>query len=151
MTRWMTSVVNSLKFKAMRRIDKIIVHCTATPANRNVTIDDITRWHKARGFKTIGYHYVIYLDGSIHNGRPIETIGAHCSGQNANSIGVCYVGGIDLAGKPSDTRTPMQKRGLLKILKELHRQFPESTIHGHREFAAKDCPCFDAQQEYKQL
>ena len=151
MTRSTTSVVNSPKNRTMRRIDKIIVHCTATPANCDVSIDDITRWHKARGFKTIGYHFVVYLDGSIHNGRPIESIGAHCSGQNAHSIGVCYVGGIDPAGKPSDTRTPMQKIGLLKILTELHRQFPEASIHGHREFAAKECPCFDAQQEYKRL
>lgn len=135
----------------MRRIDKIIVHCTATPANRDVSVKDITRWHKARGFNTIGYHYVVYLDGSIHKGRSIESVGAHCTGQNAHSIGVCYVGGLDLAGKPSDTRTPMQKVGLMKILKELHLQFPEASIHGHREFAAKDCPCFDAQQEYKQL
>ena len=78
-----------------RKINYIIVHCTATPEGRWVTNEEITRWHRARGFRTIGYHYVVYLDGTVHAGRPENEVGAHCQGRNADSIGVCYVGGLD--------------------------------------------------------
>ena len=93
----------------MRKITEIILHCTATAAGRHFTVADIDRWHRQRGFKGIGYHYVVYLDGSVHAGRREEEAGAHCLGHNARSIGVCYVGGLDAAGKPSDTRTQAQK------------------------------------------
>ncbi|MDE6296543.1 MAG: N-acetylmuramoyl-L-alanine amidase, partial [Muribaculaceae bacterium] len=68
----------------MRKIDKIILHCSATPEGRMVTVNDIRAWHKARGFRTIGYHYVVYLDGSVHGGRAVEEVGAHCLGENKN-------------------------------------------------------------------
>lgn len=135
----------------MRQIDKIIIHCTSTPAGRVVTVKDVDNWHKQRGFQGIGYHYLIGLKGEIWNGRPIEAIGAHTVGQNARSIGVCYVGGLDLQGKPLDTRTDAQKRALITLLKSLKSQFPKAMIHGHREFAQKACPCFDAKNEYKNL
>jgi N-acetylmuramoyl-L-alanine amidase len=94
----------------MRKINEIIVHCAATREGRAFTVEDITRWHKARGFATIGYHYVIYRDGSIHKGRPLEQIGAHCVGHNKHSIGICYIGGCASDGKtPKDTSTPEQK------------------------------------------
>lgn len=143
--------------KSKRKIDLLIVHCTATPEGKNFTTADIKRWHTApkpngRGWSDIGYHYVIYLDGSIHKGRDESVIGAHCSGQNANSIGICYVGGVAKDGKtPKDTRTDAQKHSLLKLLKELKAKYPNATIHGHREFAAKACPSFDAKAEYKHL
>lgn len=128
----------------MRKIDKIIVHCTATPAGREVTVADVRRWHKARGFRTIGYHYLVYLDGTVHAGRRESEVGAHCLGQNARSIGVCYVGGLDAAtGEPRDTRTPAQRRALRELVGSLRRRYPSATVHGHREFAAKACPCFD--------
>ena len=128
----------------MRRIDKIIVHCTATPAGREVTVADVKAWHKARGFRTIGYHYLVYLDGTVHAGRRESEVGAHCLGQNARSIGVCYVGGLDTAtGEPRDTRTPAQRRALRELVEALCRRYPSATVHGHREFAAKACPCFD--------
>lgn len=128
----------------MRRIDKIIVHCTATPAGREVTVADVKAWHKARGFRTIGYHYLVYLDGTVHAGRRESEVGAHCLGQNARSIGVCYVGGLDAAtGEPRDTRTPAQRRALRELVGSLRRRYPNATVHGHREFAAKACPCFD--------
>lgn len=136
----------------MRLVDKIIIHCSATPEGRNVTVEEIDRWHKARGWKSIGYHYVIYLDGSIHEGREEQKIGAHCSGQNRNSIGVCYIGGLAKNGKtPKDTRTEEQKQSLLELLIALKERYPDATIHGHREFAIKACPCFDAKHEYKDV
>lgn len=132
----------------MREITKIIVHCSATPEGRDYTTADIERWHKQRGWKGIGYHYVIYRDGSVHQGRKIEEIGAHCAGQNANSIGICYVGGLATDGKtPKDTRTPQQKSALRSLIAELKAKYPNVTVHGHREFANKACPCFDVKTE----
>lgn len=128
----------------MRHINRIIIHCTATPEGREVTIEQIDVWHRARGFNCIGYHYVIYLDGTIHEGRPLERIGAHCLGQNAHSIGIAYVGGLAADGfTPKDTRTPAQRAALHALVNRLRSQFTDATIHGHREFAAKACPCFD--------
>lgn len=133
----------------MRTINEIIVHCTATPEGKDYTVDDITRWHKERGFKTIGYHYVVYRDGSVHEGRPLAEVGAHCKGHNAHSIGVCYVGGLTADGrKAKDTRTLEQKEALVLLLVRLKTKFPLAEIHGHRDFAAKECPSFDATREY---
>ena len=136
----------------MRQITKIIVHCSATPEGKDFTVADITRWHKQRKFVTIGYHYVIYRNGEVHNGRPEAQIGAHCTGHNVNSIGVCYIGGVAKDGKtPKDTRTSAQKLALERLLRHLKDRFPKATIHGHRDFAAKACPSFDATEEYKNL
>lgn len=137
----------------MRKITKIIVHCSATPEGKDIKTETIRDWHvNSNHWKDIGYHYVIELDGSIHKGRDESAVGAHCSGQNANSIGVCYVGGVAKDGKtPKDTRTEAQKQSLIELLKRLKEKYPNATIHGHREFAAKACPSFDAKYEYKDL
>ena len=134
-----------------REIDKIIIHCSATREGQDVKVATIDQWHRNRGFKKIGYHYVIYLDGSIHEGRKEYEVGAHCKGQNSFSIGVCYIGGLDKTGNPCDTRTKEQKESLIKLLKELKGRYPNATIHGHREYANKACPCFDAKEEYRNL
>lgn len=135
-----------------RKIDKLIIHCSATPEGREVTIAEIDKWHRKRGFSSIGYHYVIYLDGTIHKGRYDYVAGAHCKSYNSNSIGICYVGGLAKDGKtPKDTRTEAQKQSLIRLLKVLKAKYPEATIHGHREFAAKACPCFDAKYEYRNI
>lgn len=135
-----------------REINKLIVHCSASPEGRIDTINDIRHWHKAQGWRDVGYHYVIHLDGSIHKGRDESVIGAHVKNQNANSIGICYIGGMNASNTtPKDTRTPAQKEALLKLLKDLKRRYPNATIHGHREFANKACPSFDAATEYAEL
>lgn len=132
----------------MRKITKIIVHCSATPEGRDYTVADIDRWHKQRGWKGIGYHYVIYRDGSVHTGRDVEQIGAHCTGQNANSIGICYIGGMTADNKkPKDTRTPEQVTALRALINELKTKYPTATIQGHNEFANKACPCFDVKTD----
>jgi len=135
----------------MRKINEIIIHCSATPEGRETTVEDLDKWHKEKGFKCIGYHYVIYLDGSIHKGRDESMQGAHCSLHNACSIGICYIGGCEKQGNKlisKDTRTPEQKAALIELLQELVTRYPRATIHGHNEFAKKDCPCFDVQKEY---
>lgn len=135
-----------------RRITEVIVHCSATPAGRDVTAADIRRWHKEeRGFADIGYHFVVRLDGRVEYGRSLANIGAHCRGHNSRSVGVCYVGGIGSDGRPADTRTPAQRQALLGLLTALRRRFPSASIHGHRDFAAKGCPSFDATAEYRNL
>ena len=137
---------------AQRKITEIIVHCAATPEGKDFTVDDITRWHKQRGFRTIGYHHGVYRDGSVHPGRPEGEIGAHCTGHNACSIGVCYIGGVAADGKTAkDTRTPEQRKALLMLLRRLRAKYPNAKIHGHRDFAAKACPSFDATKEYADL
>ena len=127
----------------MRKIDKIIIHCSATREGDNISPSQIKEWHLARGFTTIGYHFVITLDGKIHVGREICDVGAHCKGQNKHSIGICYVGGLDKDGKPKDTRTPAQKSTMKRLVGALKQSYPNATIHGHNEFANKACPCFD--------
>ena len=135
----------------MRSIDQIIVHCSATREGQHVTVQQIRQSLLQRKFADIGYHYVIYLDGTVHKGRPLEKAGAHCKGHNAHSIGICYVGGLDRNGNPKDTRTAAQKAALLSLIRELRQRFPRATVHGHREFAAKACPCFDAKKEYSNI
>lgn len=167
------AICGSSLIKSKRIINEIIVHCSATREGFDYTISDITNWHKKRGFTTIGYHYVIYRDGSIHTGRNINVSGAHCEGHNSHSVGVCYIGGLEnrLNPKnwkydiPKDTRTAAQKASLLKLLKELKRLYPTAKIIGHRDTSPdkngdgliepsewiKACPSFDAKEEYKCL
>ena len=128
----------------MRKIDKIIIHCTATPEGLDVTIDQIRRWHKERGFSDIGYHYVIYLDGSVHEGRSIDKVGAHCKGHNSNSIGIAHVGGLDKKNNHANTMTPRQEESLFKLIQELKTKYPSiKVVLGHNDFAATACPCFN--------
>ena len=149
----------------MRKINKVIIHCSATPEGRDYTVADIDRWHRERGFNEIGYHYVVYRDGSVHTGRDVAKIGAHCKGQNADSIGICYIGGLDANGKAKDTRTEAQKRALRVLIAKLVKEYPIKEILGHRDTSpdtdgdgivephewTKMCPCFDAKEEYKDL
>lgn len=145
--------------KSRRKITEIIVHCTATPEGKDYTIKDITAWHKQRGFSTIGYHYVVYRDGSVHNGRDVNIVGAHCPNHNSKSIGVCYIGGVEnrknpKTGKydiPKDTRTNVQKASLEILLRKLRTLYPTAKIYGHRDFANRACPSFDAKKEYAKI
>lgn len=134
----------------MRKITEIIVHCSATPEGRDYTVDDIDRWHRERGFNGIGYHYVVYRDGTVHQGREITRPGAHCKGHNGQSIGVCYIGGLAADGKTAkDTRTPRQIASLRDLIDQLAKHYPGVRVYGHREFANKACPCFDVEKEYR--
>lgn len=146
---WMK--LNSHLHVAKRAINEIIVHCSATKEGKDFTVADIKKWHLERGFSDIGYHYIIYRDGSVHEGRNVEVSGAHCTGHNAHSIGICYIGGLGTDGKAKDTRTDSQKISLLKLLKQLKSIYPKATIHGHCEYANKACPSFNAGKEYKNI
>ena len=134
----------------MRKINKIIIHCTATESGKDYSVDDIRKWHLSRGFKDVGYHYIIHLDGTVSLGRSPHEPGAHCAGYNKHSIGICYVGGL-LNGKPADTRTDSQKKSLITLLNMMRCTYGDVTIHGHKEFANKACPCFDVNELRKEV
>ena len=135
----------------MRLINEIIVHCSDTECDKDFKAADIDRWHKARGFKCIGYHFVVDLDGTIERGRRLYEVGAHCEGRNKNSIGICYIGGRR-NGVLEDTRTPAQKVAMDILIASLCTVFPNiDRICGHRDYAAKACPCFDAVAEYSEF
>lgn len=137
----------------MRKIDKIIIHCSATREGQDIPVETIKKWHiDGRGWSDIGYHFYIDINAKIWKGRDIQKIGAHCSGNNRSSIGICYCGGVEADGKtPKDTRTESQKESLLSVLKTLKAMFPDASIYSHNEFANKACPSFDASNEYKGL
>lgn len=134
-----------------RDIDLIVIHCTATRGSHDIGVAEIDSLHRCRGFRSIGYHYVVRLDGTIETGRPESEAGAHCSGHNARSVGVVYCGGLDERNRPADTRTPAQRTAMLGLLRELRRRYPAAEIRSHRDFAPKACPCFDATLEYAGL
>ena len=135
-----------------RQINKIIVHCTATPEGRDVSVDEIRRWHvDERKWNDIGYHWIVTLNGTLEEGRKEYMQGAHAKGFNKNSVGVVYVGGVDEDLKPKDTRTEGQKETLKCILEDLKDRYPQAQIIGHRDVAKKACPSFDAREEYKDV
>lgn len=151
----------------MRRINEIIVHCAATKEGQHFTVGQIRKWHTdpkkyvrrgrkrvnvgGRGWNDIGYHFVFELDGTLRDGRPIGVVGSHTRGHNRNTIGICYVGGVDADGRPKDTRTRAQKAGMRKLILQLIAQYGITKIRGHRDYAAKACPSFDARREYTPL
>ena len=144
------AILTSSQYQNYRKIDLIVVHCSATRCNRPFTLEAVITCHKARGFATIGYHYYVTRDGVVHAGRPLYQEGAHATGFNRRSIGVCYEGGLSPEGKPMDTRTLLQKETLRKLLSRLKIDYPEAVILGHRDLPGvrKECPCFDAAVEY---
>ncbi|WP_321332230.1 N-acetylmuramoyl-L-alanine amidase [uncultured Bacteroides sp.] len=145
----------------MRIVNLIILHCSATREDRDFTEQLLEAAHRRRGFNGIGYHYYIRKNGDIKTTRPIERIGAHAKGYNANSIGICYEGGLDAAGKPKDTRTLWQKHSLQVLVKALLMDYPDCRVCGHRDLSPdlngdgeiepeewiKACPCFDVSTE----
>jgi N-acetyl-anhydromuramyl-L-alanine amidase AmpD len=149
----------------MRKIELIVVHCSATREGTDVTIDDIRQWHRKRGFRDVGYHFVVYRDGTVAKGRPLEQVGAHVKGYNRHSVGICYIGGLSAIGEIKDTRTDAQKVALRELLKDLKRRYPKARICGHRDLSPdrngdgvisdfewlKGCPSFDAEEEYADL
>ena len=148
-----------------REVNLIVVHCSATRVDRDITARDIDSFHRVRGFSSWGYHYYVRKDGSIEKMRDESEPGAHAYGHNRDSIGLCYEGGLDVNGRPADTRTAAQKRTLVALLRSLRADYPGARIVGHRDLSpdvngngrvdkwerTKECPCFDAAEEYEDL
>lgn len=133
----------------MRRIDLIVIHCADTYPHMDIGVKEIDQWHKERGWKGVGYHYVIRRDGTIETGRQENEIGAHVTGHNRFSIGVCWVGGKGEDGSPQDNRTERQKQALRSLINGLYSKYPDAIITGHSDLnAGKVCPCFNVQAEF---
>ena len=144
-----------------RKIDLIVIHCSATRCNTNFTPEALDACHRKRGFNGCGYHFYITKDGLVHAMRPVEIMGAHARGFNAHSIGICYEGGLNGEGKPQDTRTVLQKSILHSLVGRLKKEFGIKKVVGHRDLSPdlngdgkitpnewmKQCPCFDVASE----
>ena len=137
----------------MREINLIVLHCSATRVNQDFPIEALKACHKARGFKSVGYHYYITKDGTLYPCRPEREVGAHARHYNAHSIGLCYEGGLDENGKPADTRTLAQKVTMEELLKSLRKDFPDAAILGHRDLPGvrKECPCFSVKEWLEEI
>lgn len=156
-------MITTKKKRKMRKIERIFVHCTA--GNQKQTVEDLKAEFKRKGWKNPGYHYVVMPDGRIENMLPEDSISNGVQGYNSTAINVAYVGGIDAKGKGVDNRTPEQKKSLKTILSQLKKKYPDAEILGHRDISPdkngngiidpweriKECPCFDAKVEYKDL
>lgn len=141
----------------MREINLIVVHCSATRADRDFTENDLEVCHRHRGFNGAGYHFYIRKNGGIKNTRPLEKPRAHALGYNAHSIGICYEGGLDVRYRPADTRTEWQKHSLRVLIRTLLMDYPGCRVCGHRDLSpdrngdgrispeewVKECPCFE--------
>lgn len=148
----------TLQKQNARAINKIVLHCSATREGVPITAGQIKQWHKRKGWSDIGYHYVIELDGKTKKGRADETVGAHVSGHNHDSIGICYIGGLDSQGGAKDTRTKEQRRAMTALVDRLTKLYPSAEVEGHRDLSPdldgdgvvgphewlKQCPCFPA-------
>ena len=134
-----------------REIKMLVIHCSATRCNVPFTVEQLDACHRERGFEGIGYHFYITRDGRVHATRPLERVGAHAKGFNLHSIGICYEGGLDVNGKPADTRTWQQRSSLRDLVYALRHAFGDVKVLGHYQLGAdihKACPCFDAQREF---
>lgn len=147
------------------KLKYLVIHCTATPDGREVSSDEIRKWHTAplskggRGWKQVGYTDMIHLDGRVErlvnnnedaNVDPWEvTNGA--AGYNSVSRHVVYVGGVTRQGIPRDTRTTAQREALKKYVLDFHKKHPDVKIVGHNQLAAKACPSFDVPKWLKEI
>jgi len=149
----------------MRKINLIVIHCSATREDKTFTERDVDTAHRARGFRCAGYHFYVRKDGAIKSMRPLQEQGAHVLGYNAHSIGICYEGGLDKNGTPSDTRTPEQKHSLRVLVLTLLKDFPGCRVAGHRDLSpdcngngvvesfewVKFCPGFDVKEIFTKI
>jgi len=143
-----------------KETDFIVVHCSATPADRDIGAADIDDMHKARGWQGIGYHLVIRRDGRVEMGEDLRRMGAHCKGVNDRSVGVCMVGGVDEENDSAHNFEPEQFRSLASVLNLLMLMYPKASVRGHRDFSPdknrdgvvtpdefmKLCPCFEVDE-----
>lgn len=140
----------------MRNIKYIFVHCTA--GSQSQSIADLLKEFTRKGWKNPGYHYVVSADGVIHQLLAEDKISNGVQGYNSCAINVAYMGGVSSIGKATDNRTDKQKASLRAILAKLRKSYPTAHIMGHRDIWGKNptkwkkqCPCFDAEAEYKDI
>lgn len=139
-----------INYRKRRDTKFIVVHCAATQNKQVYDWKTIDQMHRQKGWTGIGYHYVIRTDGTIETGRPRESLGAHVSGYNDVSLGICLIGGVDSKGRSIDNFTKEQKDSLKALIDWLKSFYPDAEVLGHRDFpdVHKDCPCFDVKSWY---
>lgn len=150
----------------VRHVVRIVVHCSGGPATQ--TAAGIRRYHTlpaargGRGWRTSGYHYVVEADGRVVQTEPHAATANGAKGFNHDSLHICYVGGVDGAGRPADTRTAAQRESLRLLIAELRGRYGALPVYGHRDLSPdvngngrvdtweriKACPSFDAADEY---
>lgn len=128
----------------MRTLNRIILHCSATPPDMDIGVADIRKWHTDKGWSDVGYHWVIARNGKVQEGRPIAIPGAHAKGHNHDSIGICMVGGVDEDGMPDSNFTRRQWAALGDLVTHIRAEHGYMEIYGHRDYSSKACPSFDA-------
>lgn len=135
---------------ARKSTKHIVLHCSATRPNMDIGVKDIRRWHQAKGWDDVGYHYVLRRNGRVEKGRAEQDVGVHVARYNASSLGICLVGGVNQNDftKPENNFTAEQWIALRDLLAVLIRKYPDAKVLGHRDFPGvnKACPCFDARQ-----
>lgn len=150
----LAGVEDGLMMGSTDSVRYIILHCSATRCDRDYTVEQLLHDHRARGFRTIGYHFYVRRDGSVSQHRRLLEVGAHCRPFNRCSIGVCYEGGLDAEGHPADTLTPEQTDRLERLLLKLLRTFPKAQLRGHRDMPGsvpKACPCLDCRDVFRAI
>lgn len=140
----------------MNKINLIIIHCSATRSSMDIGVKDIRRWHMAKGWSDVGYHWVIRRDGTLEQGREESVQGAHALPYNRNSLGICMVGGIhEETFKPENNFTNDQFETLENLLWELTKKYPDSDVKGHGTLPnipiPKSCPCFPAEEWWNNI
>ena len=140
-----------MALRELHSINTIFIHCSATPENRDVTVEEIDKWHKKRGWTGIGYHYFVDIWGKTHVGRSLNKVGAHVKNHNTTSIGICYAGGLDEQMQTKDTLTKEQFQAITNLIMSLGTvlQAPLK-IKGHNEISKKACPSFNVQNKFRQ-
>ena len=136
-----------------RRIDEIVLHCSATREGQDISVETIRSWHvDGNGWSDIGYHAVIMLDGTVELGRPLRRSGAHVKGRNSTTIGVCYIGGVEADGKTAkDTMTPAQEQAFRNYVTTMRSVLGPLTISGHNQYSSKACPSFDVREKFADI
>jgi len=132
-----------------KETDYIVIHCSATkPSMSHVDAKEIDRWHRQRGWRKIGYHFVIRRDGVVEEGRELGEVGAHAKGFNSKSVGICLVGGIDDEGNPENNYTDEQWKSLEELVNQMLLPYPDAEVLGHCDLpdVKKACPCFDVRE-----
>lgn len=146
-----------MSIKKLKVVNYIVVHCSATIPENDIGFEEINKWHMDKGWDMCGYHQVIRRGGILEHGRNLDKRGAHVKGHNWESVGICMVGGINIAGEPEDNFDDDQYETLKSSIKYLKLRFPNAEVCGHRDFSPdlngdgvitenefmKHCPCFD--------
>lgn len=152
-----TAPLDTPRLQDREATDLLVVYCSASGPALDIGVAEIDRWHRQRGFETVGYHYVIRRDGTLQRGRRESEIGAHVKGHNSRSIGICLVGGVNADKRPENNFTALQFDTLRRLLAVLKKRYSQARILGHRDLSPdlngdgritanefiKACPCFD--------